>query len=186
VSVVFLGQFLLERGEIDSQGLSLALELMEHENPTLGELAAEMGFASEAECRRVFGEQRRRDRPFGELALQMGVLNSVELDEVLEQQQQRRIGLGEALVRLSLQPVDRVRQLLDESRRCGGATPGARSFPPAFEVTGLPSCWFQCSSARRAGSRGWSSRWAVASASTPRRKAFWWRACGSPARMRFR
>jgi hypothetical protein len=113
MSVQFFGQFLIEQGEIDELQLRQALDLMEQENQTLGELAAGAGFASEAETRRVNGEQRRLDLPFGELAVRMGVLNSVELEELLLVQLETRLNLEEAVVRLGLIPEDRVALLLD-------------------------------------------------------------------------
>jgi hypothetical protein len=109
----FFGQFLLEQGELDDAELRQALDLMELENQTLGELAVAAGFASDADCRRVNGEQRRRDLPFGELAVQMGVLSTVELEELLQQQRETRLDLGAAVVRLGLLPDDHVRVLRD-------------------------------------------------------------------------
>jgi CheY-specific phosphatase CheX len=129
VSIKFFGQFLLERGEIDEQQLRGALDLMEQENQTIGELAVAEGFATVAECRRVHGEQRRKDLPFGELAVQMGVLNNVELDELLELQRQNRLPLAGALVRLDVLPADRVRALHDEFKSEYGTLPSARPLP---------------------------------------------------------
>jgi len=111
--VKFFGQFLIEQGEIDELQLRQALNLMERENRSIGELAVIAGFASEAEARRVHGEQRRLDLPMGELAVRMGVLNSVELEELLLVQLQTRLNLEEAIVRLGLIPEDRVARLLD-------------------------------------------------------------------------
>lgn len=114
MSVEFFGQFLLRQGELDDLQLRQALELMEEVNQALGELAVEQGFASEADCRRVNGEQRRKDLPFGELAMQMGVLNSVELEELLVTQQKTRVDLRKALVELGLLPEDRAQLLHDQ------------------------------------------------------------------------
>ncbi len=117
MGVKFFGQFLIERGEIDSNQLRKALDLMESENRTLGEMAVEAGFASEADCRRVNGEQRRLDRPFGELAQEMGVLNSVELEEMLQLQQETRVQVSDALLRLKYMQIDRVAALEDVFKR---------------------------------------------------------------------
>jgi CheY-specific phosphatase CheX len=114
VNIKFFGQFLLERGEIDAVGLRSALDLMEQENQTIGELAVEEDFATPAECRRVHGEQRRRDLPWGELAVQMGVLNNIELEELLQTQRRTRLPLAGALVRMEVLSADRVRALHDE------------------------------------------------------------------------
>lgn len=100
VGVRFFGQFLIEHGAVDSTELSSALQLMEQENPTVGELAIRAGFATKSDCERVIKEQRRVDRPFGELAQAMGILNSIELEEILLNQLETRINVGDALVRL--------------------------------------------------------------------------------------
>lgn len=130
--VKFFGQFLLEQGEIDEMQLHAALDLMEQENPTIGELAVEAGFATSAECRRVHGEQRRKDLPWGELAVQMGALNSVELDELLEAQRQARLPLAGALVGLGVLPADRVRALHDQFKSEQGEIPPHPELPPAL------------------------------------------------------
>jgi hypothetical protein len=117
MGVTFFGQFLIERGEIDSQQLCQALDLMESENRSLGELAIEAGFADESDCRRVNGEQRRLDKPFGELAQQMGILNSVELEELLQLQQQSRLQVSDAMLRLGHIPIDRLAALEDVYKR---------------------------------------------------------------------
>jgi hypothetical protein len=117
MGVKFFGQFLIERGEIDSNQLREALDLMERENSTLGELAVAAGFASEADCRRVNGEQRRLDRPFGELAREMGVLNSVELEELLHQQLQTRVQVRDAMLSLKYLTIDRLAALEDVFKR---------------------------------------------------------------------
>jgi CheY-specific phosphatase CheX len=99
---------------------------MELENQTLGELAVAAGFASEADCRRVNGEQRRLDRPFGELAVDMGILNSIELEELLQRQQVSRVDVSDALLRLGHVVQDRMALLLDQFKQeqapyaCGG------------------------------------------------------------------
>ncbi len=90
----FFGQFLIERGEIDSSQLREVLDLMERENRTLGELAVDAGFASAADCRRVNGEQRRLDRPFGELAQEMGVLYGRNAPSIMHADGPDRIAPG--------------------------------------------------------------------------------------------
>lgn len=100
MGIKFFGQFLIESGVVDLTCLHSALELMDRENLTVGDLAVQAGFASKIECRRVNDEQRRLDRPFGELAREMGILNSIELEEILQNQYETRIHVGDALVRL--------------------------------------------------------------------------------------
>ncbi|MBW2272436.1 MAG: hypothetical protein JRG96_04135 [Deltaproteobacteria bacterium] len=117
MSVKFFGQYLIEQGEIDAASLREALDLMELENQTLGEHAVAAGFAREADCRRVNGEQRRLDRPFGELAVDMGILNSVELEELLLRQQMSRLEVSDALLRLGHVVQDRMALLLDRFKQ---------------------------------------------------------------------
>lgn len=100
MGIKFFGQFLIELGVVDAAGLHAALELMEQENLTVGDLAVRAGFATEAECLRVNTEQRRLDRRFGELAQEMGILNAVEVEEILLNQLETRINVGDALIRL--------------------------------------------------------------------------------------
>lgn len=129
MSIQFFGQFLLEQGEIDEMQLRAALDLMEQENQTIGELAVEAGFATPAECRRVHGEQRRKDLPWGELAVQMGALSNVELEELLQTQRRTRLPLGAALVQLDVLPADRVRLLHDQFKSAQGEAPAQPEVP---------------------------------------------------------
>jgi hypothetical protein len=132
VSIMFFGQFLLERGEIDEQQLRAALDLMERENQTIGELAVAEGFATAAECRRVHGEQRRKDLPFGELAVHMGALNNVELEELLQLQRRTRLPLASALVRTDVLTPERARDLYDEFKSEHTETPAKPALPGAL------------------------------------------------------
>jgi hypothetical protein len=141
MAVKFFGQFLIESMEIDSPALRSALDLMESENLTLGELAVAAGFASEADCRRVNGEQRRLDRPFGELAQEMGVLNSIELEELLQNQLETRINIGEALVRLGHLTRERLCELDDGFKQEQALVPPAGVIlPKELQANRLAKC----------------------------------------------
>ncbi len=141
MAVKFFGQFLIEQGEIDAGSLRAALDLMERENPTLGELAVRAGFASESDCRRVNGEQRRLDRPFGELAQEMGVLNSIEVEELLQNQRDTRINVGDAMVRLGHLSRERLSDLEDAFKRDQAMVPqGAPALPDALVQNRMASC----------------------------------------------
>jgi hypothetical protein len=132
VSAKFFGQFLLEQGAIDAMQLRAALDLMERENQTIGEIAIAGGFASAAECRRVHGEQRRKDLPWGELAVQMGVLNNIELDELLRIQRGTRLPLAGALVHLELLAADQARALHDAFKSEQTDVPAELELPGAL------------------------------------------------------
>lgn len=141
MTVKFFGQFLIERGELTTQQVRAALDLMESENRTLGELAVAAGFASAEELRRVNGVQRRRDARFGELAIQMGVLNSVELDELLQQQQRERLYLEDAIATLGFLPPERVALQLDAfMREQAPLLRAAESLPEALSGNRLAQC----------------------------------------------
>jgi CheY-specific phosphatase CheX len=103
MSVKFFGQFLIEEGEVDAADVREALELMERENATIGEIARVQGYMSQEDIERVHGAQRSRDLPFGDLAVEMG----------LQRQASRRLPIGQALVRLGRLPGDRLALLLD-------------------------------------------------------------------------
>ncbi|MBW2293391.1 MAG: hypothetical protein JRG94_13925 [Deltaproteobacteria bacterium] len=141
MGIKFFGQFLIEIGEVDPESLRSALDLMERENLTLGELAVRAGFADESDCRRVNGEQRRRDRPFGELARAMGILNSIELEELLQSQLETRINVGEALLQLGHLTPDRLAELEDLFKRDQEQTPrGEVVLPDALSRNRLAAC----------------------------------------------
>jgi len=131
MGIKFFGQYLIESGEVDPASLRASLDLMERENQTLGELAVQAGFASESDCRRVNGEQRRLDRPFGELAREMGILNSIELEELLQAQLETRINVGDALVQLGQLTSDRLAELEDLFKREQSQMPRGKIGLPA-------------------------------------------------------
>lgn len=109
----FFGQYLLRHGELDAALLRETLQWMSEVNPQIGALAVQLGYATEADCRRVNDEQRRKDLPFGQLAMQMGVINAIELEELLERQREARVDLCAALIRQGHLPEDRARALYD-------------------------------------------------------------------------
>lgn len=113
MGVKFFGQFLIDQGEVDASHVRAALELMEEENPTLGELAIEQGHMTQRQASQVSAEQRHHDRPFGDLAVKMGFLTAQQLVDVVQHQRAQRLPIGEALVRLGHIESDRLGTLLD-------------------------------------------------------------------------
>jgi len=114
MSVKFFGQFLLERGEIDSGHLREALVLLDRENRSVGEIAVREGWLSAADAERVNRAQRTDLDRFGDLAVKMELLSRDQLVDCLRIQQQGRIRIGEALVRLGHLAEERLAPLLDE------------------------------------------------------------------------
>ena len=99
MGVKFFGQYLIERGEVDADQVRAALDLMDAENRTIGELAVEGKLISKADADKVNAEQRHRDMPFGELAGEMGLLTEEQIDNLVQLQWRTRLRIGEALVR---------------------------------------------------------------------------------------
>ncbi len=100
MGVKFFGQYLIERGEVDADQVRAALDLMDAENRTIGELAVEGRLISKADADKVNAEQRHRDMPFGELAAEMGLLTEEQIDNLVQLQWRTRMRIGQALVRL--------------------------------------------------------------------------------------
>jgi CheY-specific phosphatase CheX len=114
MSVKFFGQFLIDQGEIDASHVRSALQLMDDENSTLGDLAISRGFMTRQQTVQVSAEQRNRDLAFGDLAVDMGFLKQDRLVEILREQRICRLPIGQALVRLGHVANDRLGTLLDE------------------------------------------------------------------------
>jgi hypothetical protein len=112
MGVKFFGQYLIERGEVTAEQVRAALNLMDAENQSIGQLAVEGQFISEADADKVNAEQRHRDLPFGELAAEMGLLNEEQIDDLVQLQWRIRLRIGEALVRLKHLGKVRLEELL--------------------------------------------------------------------------
>jgi CheY-specific phosphatase CheX len=112
MGVKFFGQYLIERGEVTAEQVRAALNLMDAENRSIGELAVEGRFISEADADKVNAEQRHRDMPFGELAAEMGLLNEEQIDNLVQLQWRTRLRIGQSLVRLKHLGKVRLEELL--------------------------------------------------------------------------
>jgi len=112
MGVKFFGQYLIERGEVSAEQVRAALNLMDAENRSIGELAVEGRLISEADADKVNAEQRHRDMPFGELAAEMGLLNEEQIDNLVQLQWRTRLRIGQALVRLKHLGKVRLEELL--------------------------------------------------------------------------
>jgi hypothetical protein len=100
MGVKFFGQYLIESGVVQAEQVRAALNLMDTENRTIGELAVEGRLISEADADKINAEQRHRDMPFGELAAEMGLLDEEQIDNLVQLQWRTRMRIGQALVRL--------------------------------------------------------------------------------------
>jgi CheY-specific phosphatase CheX len=112
MGVKFFGQYLIERGEVEAEQVRAALNLMDAENRSIGELAVEGRLITKADADKVNAEQRHRDMPFGELAAEMGLLNEEQIDNLVQLQWRTRLRIGQALVRLKHLGKVRLEELL--------------------------------------------------------------------------
>ncbi len=114
--LLFFGEFLVGRGEIDGAQLTQALAFMERANTRLGEHAVAAGLLGPDQAERVFRAQRTEPSRFGEMAVSMGMLNRAQLERLLETQRASRVRLGEALVRMGHLRAGQLGDLLKEFR----------------------------------------------------------------------
>ena len=117
------GQFLLERGTIDSDQLRQALDYQRAHNRVLGELAVEKGFLDDKAISKIIEHQRLVDKDFGGIAVELGLMTRETLDELLSEQQRSHLRLGEVLVKLSYLDREKLEEELDvfeELRIVGG------------------------------------------------------------------
>jgi len=112
MGVKFFGQYLIEQGVVDSDQIRAALQLMDDENRSLGELAEAGGILTAEEAAKVNAQQRYCDIPFGELAVEMGLLSDEQVEYLIGFQDQTRLRIGHALVRLGFMSNERLLKLL--------------------------------------------------------------------------
>ncbi len=93
----FFGQYLLEKGALNSQQLIESIKYQKSKVRKLGEIAVAQGFLSESQAQKINELQKKTDRMFGELAISEGILNETQMKEILTIQQNSHIYLGEAI-----------------------------------------------------------------------------------------
>ncbi len=99
MSTRFFGQFLLERGRINSQQLLGALELQKSISMPICTLALERGWLSATQIKDIREQQNRNKSHLEELVVQLGYLSQAQVDVLLQIQEiTHRVRLGEALV----------------------------------------------------------------------------------------
>jgi CheY-specific phosphatase CheX len=113
----FFGQYLLEKGRINSQQLADAMEQQKTTHTPIGLLTLEKGLLSTEQVKRVLERQKKVDRSFGELAIIMGYLTQAELDELLQTQARQRMLLGDALVSKGYLPIETLENDLEEYKK---------------------------------------------------------------------
>lgn len=98
----FFGNFLLNKGVIDTEQLMDALKIQAAAHQKLGTLAIHAGYMSANEVEDVYIMQTHYDKRFGELAIQLGYLTQKQVNELLALQLPDYMKLGQVLVEKNL------------------------------------------------------------------------------------
>ena len=139
MSARFFGQYLLEKGRINSQQLLTALELQKTVLMPLGIMALERGWLGAPRIKEILDLQKSKPLRFGELAMASGYLTQVQVDELLQvQEASHRVRLGEALVTkgyMTLESLEReLTEYNKESEKFSADVSGAFSTLPHKEI----------------------------------------------------
>jgi len=94
----FFGQYLLEKGLLNSQQLLIAIDLQKEANPPIGQLAIREGFISDAAAVQINMEQQRTDKRFGDLAISLGFMTDEQVSMLFHVQKEIKKFFGEILV----------------------------------------------------------------------------------------
>ena len=117
MGVKFFGQYLIERGQIDGDQLSDALARNRSHNSSIGDLAVDSGYLSEADTFRINRMQSRVDKPFGEMAVDMGLLTVGQVLELTTRQQQHNRRLSDVLGEMGVLSQARLEALWRDFKR---------------------------------------------------------------------
>lgn len=94
----FFGNFLINKGVINTEQLMEAIKISASTHQKLGTLAIHAGYMSANEVEDVYIMQTHYDKRFGELAIKLGYLTQKQIDELLEFQLPDFMKLGQVLV----------------------------------------------------------------------------------------
>ncbi len=94
----FFGNFLINKGIINTEQLMEALKIQSSTHQKLGTLAIHAGYMSANEVEDVFIMQTHYDKRFGELAIKLGYLTQKQVNELLELQLPDYMKLGQVLL----------------------------------------------------------------------------------------
>lgn len=100
MAVKFFGQFLVEEGIVSREALIEAIDLQDHKNLKLGEMAVSMGYITQTDIERAHNAQLSKDMKLGDLLVEMGFLTLNQLNDVIVRQKNTHLYVGEALVQV--------------------------------------------------------------------------------------
>lgn len=102
----YFGQYLLNRGLIDTEQLKEVLQLQSSTHVKLGVLSVNAGYMTSAQVEEVHETQKQMDKRFGEIAIDLGYLTAEQLNQLLTDQKQNHLILGQALVNSGYMTID--------------------------------------------------------------------------------
>ncbi len=94
----FFGNYLLNKGLVDSVALANALAVQKQTRLKLGVLAINAGYMTPDQVEQVHAQQQKVDKRIGDIACDMGFLTQEQISELLSAQGAAHLQLGQALV----------------------------------------------------------------------------------------
>ena len=114
MSIHFLGDFLLERGAINTEQLNAAVDFQIKQNLSLGQLAQKESLLDQKQIEVIFEKQKIEDKKFGEIAVELKLLSQEMLQKLLKKQKENNIIFGEALLELKLIDKEKLAKEIDD------------------------------------------------------------------------
>jgi len=112
------GEFLIEKGVIDTFALVQALNLQRRRSLIpIGEIALHDKLLSAEQILSILDIQENTGRRFGDIALELGNLDQTQVDILRKKQQQLHSYIGEIFVELNKISAEQLRSLLAEFKQ---------------------------------------------------------------------
>lgn len=116
----YFGHYLLNKGLINTEQLTDALEYQRSVHLKLGVLAVNAGLMTPAQVEQIHNMQKKVDKRFGELAIEQGFLNEEQLNTLLNTQKQGHLMLGQALIDCGYFTLEQLQKALDSYKKESG------------------------------------------------------------------
>jgi len=113
----YFGNYLLNKGLIDSDRLREAIDLQNSTHLKLGVLAINAGYMDAAQVDEIHEKQKQVDKKFGELAVQMNYLTNIQVEELLSTQKTGSLLLGQALIDKGYMTLEQLQTALEEYKK---------------------------------------------------------------------
>ncbi|MBI4845593.1 MAG: hypothetical protein HY810_03850 [Candidatus Omnitrophica bacterium] len=114
MKAAFFGQFLLDKGVINTKQFADASDLQNKVNLKIGQLVLEKKLLTPLQVKIILDHQKRNDVYFGEAAQQLGFLTLEQVQMLLKEQEERHIFIGEALIRCGYITQEQLKEALVE------------------------------------------------------------------------